>query len=226
MKRIICVLVLGILLVLSGCAVAILPDANLPTDPPSAPSETDPPTKPSETDPPSLTEQLIEEMQQLLTDRTSGENYYNTALTCQFSSPKEIDLFLLFYNGFSGESKQPEGQEQALLQQQIPYLDALDLIRLPKSSMDSILQQYFGIDFSGADGVGLEHLIYLAETDCYYHAASGANAADITVVDASETADGIITVRYGGLLHRDGWVVTLQRTQQGFIILSNLPAGQ
>jgi len=125
---------------------------------------------------------MVGEMQNLLTWK-SENRFYNDALTSVYETPADVDLFMLFYDGFKDESQTPTEQELELLDGKLgQYWKEMDLIRLPRDKMDAVLTELFGITLEQTNGVGLDKLVYLEETDCYYHCITGTSYADVTVV--------------------------------------------
>ena len=69
------------------------------------------PTEPPTTTPPETTVPIGDVDPELFADLTAklGEptSWYNMALTCEYTSPAEINLMRLFYNGFDDETTKP-----------------------------------------------------------------------------------------------------------------------
>lgn len=160
-----------------------------------------------------------------LFDYQLGNRLYNDALTSEYETAADVNLFYLFYDGFKDESQTPTGEEERLLDGKLgPHWKELDLIRLPTDKMNAVLQEMFGITLEQTNQVGLDQLVYLEETDCYYHAVSGSHYADITVNRVEHREDGTILVHYT----RNGYpaasmAVALKPNGDQYQILSNLP---
>lgn len=160
-----------------------------------------------------------------LFDYQLGNRLYNDALTSEYETAADVNLFYLFYDGFKDESQTPTGEEERLLDSKLgPHWKELDLIRLPTDKMNAVLQEMFGITLEQTNQVGLDQLVYLEETDCYYHAVSGSHYADITVNRVEHREDGTILVYYT----RNGYpaasmAVALKPNGDQYQILSNLP---
>ena len=169
------------------------PDSTTPTTLPTNPTTvpTDPTTVPPDpttvpTDPTTNhTEPIITtpwpELHALL---SSG--WFNQALTSLYTESGEVDLYKFFYNGFPEESKEPTAEEWAELKSVPGFEKGLDLIRLPVSKMNEVLEQHFQRTLNNAKCVSLEKFTYLESTDCYYlmHADTDTNAiTGITVTD-------------------------------------------
>ena len=166
---------------------------------------------------------MVGEMQDLLT-WMSENRCYNTALTSLYDTSADVDLFMLFYNGFKDESHTPTELELELLEGKLgQYWKEMDLIRLPVEKMDSVLMELFGITLEQTNGVGLDKLFYLEETDCYYHCVTGMHYADVTVVYVvSLINEDSILVQYSAD-HYGYRRVKLSLTEDGnYRILSNV----
>jgi hypothetical protein len=163
---------------------------------------------------------MIGEMQNLLTWK-SENRFYNDALTSVYETAADVDLFYLFYDGFKDESQTPTEQELELLEGKLgQYWKEMDLIRLPRDKMDAVLTELFGITLEQTNGVGLDKLVYLEETDCYYHAITGTHGADLTITKVEEKEEGSLLVYYTYYL--GDFVVKVMPTEDGgYQILSN-----
>ena len=155
----------------------------VPTDPTTVP--TDPTTVP--TDPPEPTEDpKIVEMRSLL-----SYGLFNQALTSVYSSADYIDLYEFFYNGIPGESKKPTADEWSQLKNVPGFREELDLIRLPASKMNAILQEHFSLTFNDSKCIGLEKFTYLESTDSYYCMHTDTNAVTgITITNLKDNGIG------------------------------------
>lgn len=206
------------------CACQLAP-ATAPTDPtqtttmPTEPIEsTASPVTPTEVPTEPITDPRIAEFQALL-DYTQKESFMNTALLSEYETPENVNLFYLFYNGFHNEPQEPTDQELELLDGKLgQYWRDADLIRLPVDEMNAVLTELFGITLNQTNGIGLDNLVYLPETDCYYHATHGMYAAEIDV-KVVQDADGNVAVEY---INNGFYKVTLKPTGDGcYHILSN-----
>lgn len=222
MKRTLALIFIFVLLI-ALCACQQAP-VN-PSENDTMPAETQPtqPTQPTETQPTVPTVQVdprIAEFQNLLTWK-SENRFYNTTLTSVYDSPADVDLQMLFYDGFKDESQSPTEQELELLEGKMgQYWKEMDLMRLPVEKMNAVLTELFGITLEETNGVGLDRLVYLEDTDCYYMAHSGTHNADLTVSNVADQEDGSIAVYYSYYL--GDFVVRLKLKENGdYQILSN-----
>ena len=165
---------------------------------------------------------MIGEMQNLL-DWNSDYAFYNTALTSVYENPADVDLANLFYNGFRDESDEPTEEELNLLEGKMgKYWKEMDLIRLPVEKMDAVLMDLFGITLDQTNGVGLDRLVYLEETDCYYTAVTGMHYADITVAYVETLLEDFsLIVQYSAPLYGNFMVKLMPIPDGGYQILSN-----
>ena len=149
-------------------------------------------------------------------------SWYNKALLCQYTSPAQLKLKVLFYSGFAGESQKPTDAEWAELMDQPGFDINYDLIRLPADKMNQVLTDYFGITLDEIDDAGFENLVFLESTNCYYHMASDAMAVENFKATAVETQEnGAIRVSYTAGYNDAAYVVTLMPNGEGYRILSN-----
>ena len=149
-------------------------------------------------------------------------SWYNKALLCQYTSPAQLKLKVLFYSGFAGESNKPTDAERAELMDQPGFDINYDLIRLPADKMNQVLTDYFGITLDEIDDAGFENLVFLKSTNCYYRMASDAMALENFKATAVETQEnGTIRVSYTAGYNDAAYVVTLMPNGDGYWILSN-----
>ena len=149
-------------------------------------------------------------------------SWYNKALLCQYTSPAQLKLEVLFYSGFTGESKKPTDAEWAELMDQPGFDINYDLIRLPADKMNQVLTDYFGITLDEIDDAGFENLVFLESTNCYYHMVTDAVALENFKATAVETQEnGAIRVSYTAGSNGAAYVVTLMPKGDGYRILSN-----
>ena len=250
MNKYILLTALLLALLLQGCLPSA-PPSTQPTDP-TAPRQTQPTTTappvttspPTTTAPPTTTPPTVPPTQPPTTAPTNPTisigtvdpdvyaeltakfseptSWFNMALTCEYASPEELDLRMLFYNGFVEESSKPTALEYTLLKEKLTYkdhLDYMDLQRRPVSKMDAVLTECFGLltaDFPK------NSMIYLEETDCYYTLQTGANYALISEFTGAEMLDnGNIRIFY--TQSRKNYAVTLRPIENRYVIWSNLP---
>ena len=115
-----------------------------------------------------LTAEELEEFQAMFTPGS----WYSQATTSSYTSPKDIDLHHLFYDGI-GFSGLLYGHTY-LTDRERAYLTSLDpesvmqYFRAPRQVMDAVLKEYFGVSLAETNQVGLSKFIYWAETDSCY----------------------------------------------------------
>ena len=252
MKKLLALLcVMAIFLGLTACHTSEKPEeiepamqqqSTQPTDPektdtqPTDPESTDPeptepkPTELKPTEPEPTEPQPTEAVSELsgwqdFFDHKSRNGFYNDALNSEYATPADVNLFYLFYDGFEDEPQTPTEEENMLLDGKFgSYWRYADLIRLPADKVNAALMEMFGITLEQTNKVGLDKLVYLEETDCYYHAITGTHYADITINRVENCDDGTIRMYYlrNGFLSVN-MVATLKPNGDGYRILSNLP---
>ena len=102
-----------------------------------------------------LTAEELEEFQAMFTPGS----WYSQATTSSYTSPKDIDLHHLFYDGI-GFSGLPYGHTY-LTDRERAYLMSLDpesvmqYFRAPRQVMDAVLKEYFGVSLAETNQMGL-----------------------------------------------------------------------
>lgn len=174
-----------------------------------------------------LTEEELATFAQMFSlEHTYGGDYwwYNMALTSEYDCPENLDLYSFFYNGFKDEVAGPEELER--LEQEGLWME-LDIQKNPVQKMDQILKAYFGLSLEQTNGVGLDGMIYLAETDSYYKCAGdfwcGEGAG---FCRGYRSEDGRVVLYYQNYLDEE-WVITLVETPEGaempYYVFSHMP---
>lgn len=153
----------------------------------------------------------------LNTKATRQEKIRNQFLTCEYSSPEEINLTDVFYNGIgeeltdedwqclSGEarwirplhttdmevlSEEEHAQVAALAQE-------LDVIKVSEESMRSILLQYTGqVNRSIWGGVGMDSAYFNKKDGVFYWIHSDTNMMCVYVEKGYRNPDGSVTLVY------------------------------
>ena len=172
-----------------GCTFAGAPETTEPIE-----TEPEPPGwTASTTDP-----QLIAYFDKLLNPQPEhGEgDWYPRALTSFYEDPARIDLFQLFYNGIPGADNSVTAAEQSFLETCSGYNPEFDLVRIPATEMDRVLQQYFGIPLEQTDKTGLENFLYWEEGDCYYHSHTDTNLQRVEIIGVVKFENGRTKVTY------------------------------
>ena len=155
-----------------------------------------------------LTAEELEEFQAMFTPGS----WYSQATTSSYTSPKDIDLHHLFYDGI-GFSGLLYGHTY-LTDRERAYLTSLDpesvmqYFRAPRQVMDAVLKEYFGVSLAETNQAGLSKFIYWAETDSYYVAHTDTRMTSVPLTGGERAEDGTVTLRYDGgvivLIHHDG----------------------
>lgn len=175
-------------------------------------------TTPTETTTP--TEPAVDELAVFNTLFGDMISWYSRALLCQYASPAQLKLEVLFYSGFADESQEPTDAEWAELQGQAGFDINYDLIRLPVDKMNQVLTDYFGITLDDIDDAGFENLVFLESTNCYYHMVTDAMLLeDFNATAVEHLDDGSIRVSY--TTDNEAFVVTLVQNGEGYRIVSN-----
>lgn len=159
-------------------------------------------------------------------DSSSGHGFVgNQFLTSEYKSPKDIDLYELFYDGayiVGNVSEVSEEEKQLLLD---PYLDKIHspIIRITTREMNEFLQKYMGITLEDTNKYGLDKMYYLEEYDAYYLMHADTNVSYVIFQGGKINDDGTITLMYtpsmdGGSIY---WV-TLKEEEGKYYIISNI----
>ena len=212
-----------------GCTFAGAPETTEPpetTTPPGVDNDmSDQDEEPPSWTAPSTEAQLkayIEELLNPQPDRSEAD-WYPRALTSFYETPAQIDLFQLFYAGIPGGNNSITHEEQAFLETCPGYEPEFDLVRIPATEMDQVLQQYFGISLEQTDGIGLENFIYWEDGDCYYHSHTDTNLGFIELNKVEMFENGSLRITYTNESDQI-CVVTLVKSGNGWRIISNLEA--
>lgn len=197
------------------------------TAPPATETAATEPTYADGTTP--LSEDEIATLTKLFTQQFSKDgkappktNWYNMLIMCHFETPKDIDLYQLFGSGVGG-SEPPEigDTEFEFLKTQEKLHPSIDIFKIPKETVESVLQTYLGITLDEVSETGLDKLVYLEDTDCYYCNSSGTPCVDpFTITSGHHTADGKIVLLFDASLRK--YQMTLIPVEGGYQIESNL----
>ena len=145
-------------------------------------------------------------------------NYYNFALMCQFSTPAELDFFVIFSNGDWNETVTAE--ERAYLEAQDSAFAEMDISKISAKRMNEVLQKHFGVTLEETEQRNLNLFTYYAETDSYFYATTGFNYipnVEFTAVELLE--DDCVYAEYH--LFGKTYAIVLQSTPDGYHLLSN-----
>ena len=149
------------------------------------------------------------------------DNMNNMLLSSEYSSPEEIDLFQLFYNGVSGAKSQTSEDELALLAELRSDAPYLDITKVTVNDMDAFLQENLGLKMEETQKTGLDEFIYLEKYDSYYVIAGDTNFDWCTVISGIWESDDRLTLEYEKEHERGRWLVTLQKKDDGYLFVSN-----
>lgn len=129
-----------------------------------------------------VTFQIQDNMNLALKD-PDDENYFpetvgNGCLRSVYNSPKDVDLYELFYDGFEFEIENPDfylfSEEVVVKDEDIAFLEEqgapmdLKILKLPGERIEEYLQKYMGLTLEETNKVGLEKFYYNEDTDTYY----------------------------------------------------------
>lgn len=177
-----------------------------------------------------LSEEEIAELTELFTQKFAGKgeeipdiNWYNMLMTCDFEDPTLVNLRQLFSNGVLRPNPPTIGdEEREFLKTREQLRMQMDVYKIPREIMEEVLQTYLGISLEEAEGVGLDQMAYLTETDCYYCNGTGFPLADpFTITDGWHTPDGEIVMLYN-IEEMYDCQMTLIPMDDGYQVESNL----
>ena len=116
----------------------------------------------------------------------------NCCLRSLYATPGGVDLGLLFYDGVGLETTEAD---RNFVISQGGWGD-VDIIKVPRKTMDEVLKKYFDLTLEETGQVGLEGFIYNPENDTYYTEHGDTNAIDIEVEEEYMDKNGHINVVY------------------------------
>lgn len=144
-------------------------------------------------------------------------------LTSTYTDARDVDLARLFYNGIPGAGNVVSEEERAALIELDSAAEHLDIIKLARAQMDSVLQNLAGCTLAETTQRGLDQFLYLETYDAYYLVHSDALDArcDLSGV---RRADGAVTL----LCTRNDQTTaaTLVETETGWKFVSNVPISE
>ena len=144
----------------------------------------------------------------------------NCCLRSLYATPGGVNLEQMFYDGVGLETT--EADRNFVISQ--GGWGELDIIKVPRKTMDEVLKKYFDLTLEETGQVGMEGFIYNPENDTYYTEHGDTNAIDIEVEEEYMDKDGHINVVYRrkGYLYKDTYIVTLEERDGRYIFLSNV----
>ena len=161
----------------------------------------------------------------LLTSCTRSRSVYNlsTGMT-EYTSPKDVDLSLLFYNGFPEEKEIPLSGEEERFLGNLNY-ELSNSKRLPVEKMDAVLKRFFGLSYTDTNRIGKENMAYRKENDCFYLWASSSRSEDLEVLSAEfDPETDTYAVKYRLTIYNSEKIITFRRVGDVLQILSNVGA--
>ncbi len=192
-----------------------------PTTIPTEPSVTEilfpePGTPLSEEEKSAFTEMFTQEGSTLYGARV---NYYNRLLSCIFEAPEQVDFTVLFLDQDADEAWELTDAEIAFLTESKCDLKTGRVVRVSSQKMDEVLQKHLGLTAEKTDKIGMENMVYFHETDCYYYVKYSFGELDVYFQEGTWLEDGNVEIIH----NRNGKrIITLKRTDSGYIVLSNL----
>lgn len=160
----------------------------------------------------------------LLHPTTMSRSIYNQAAGMEYKTPADVNIGLLFYNGFQDQRQIPlTEEEQNFLKnkKEIPTLD--NAKRLPTDAMSETLERFFGLSLADTNKVGAEDLTFWSKTNCYYVWRSDSRGVDATVSSVNRRGTETFEITYTQAYVEGQYVMTLNRVGNTFQILSNMP---
>jgi hypothetical protein len=171
-----------------------------------------------------------------LMDFTAEPNWLARALCCTFEKPEDINLYYMFYMGVKHPGSWDdisEESQQSLVDQGL-WRD-FDLQIMPCEKLEEVLQSTFGITL--ADVTIPESWGYIEAEDAYCSNHSDVFFPDaFTITDVIESPDGTVEIHYfcesyynaatDDFLNTVDLILTLQKTDDGFLVRSNVLSGQ
>ena len=96
----------------------------------------------------------------------SSNQIVNHFLLSEYTAPKDIDLFWLFYDGYNGS--QATDEERAALAKKLGREIHLDVTKVTSEQVERVLWEYARINLEQTAKKGLDRLTYLKEYDAYF----------------------------------------------------------
>lgn len=167
-----------------------------------------------------------EEIALFNTEFFNGEtkNMNNMLLSSEYSQPDEINLFQLFYNGVGGVLNEVSENELSMLTELCGDAPYLDVVKITANEMDAFLQEKMGISLEETQKIGLDSFYYLEQYDSYYLIMGDSNFDWCTVTSGTWESNNKLMLKYEKEYEGGQWVVTLQKTDDGYLFISNQKA--
>lgn len=151
-------------------------------------------------------------------------NMNNMLLSSEYSQPDEINLFELFYNGVGGAFGEVSEDELSMLTELCSDAPYLDIIKITANEMDAFLQEKMGISLAETKKTGLDSFYYLEQYDSYYLIRVDSNFDWCMVTSGTWESNNKLILKYEKEYEGGQWVVILQKTDDGYLFISNQKA--
>ena len=151
-------------------------------------------------------------------------NMNNMLLSSEYSQPDEINLFELFYNGVGGAFGEVSEDELSMLTELCSDAPYLDIIKITANEMDAFLQEKMGISLAETKKTGLDSFYYLEQYDSYYLIMGDSNFDWCMVTSGTCESNNKLILKYEKEYEGGQWVVILQKTDDGYLFISNQKA--
>ena len=148
----------------------------------------------------------------------------NMLLSSEYSQPDEINLFELFYNGVGGAFGEVSEDELSMLTEVCSDAPYLDIIKITANEMDAFLQEKMGISLAETKKTGLDSFYYLEQYDSYYLIMGDSNFDWCMVTSGTWESNNKLILKYEKEYEGGQWVVILQKTDDGYLFISNQKA--
>ena len=102
-----------------------------------------------------------------------------------------------------------------------PYLD---IIKITANEMDAFLQEKMGISLAETKKTGLDSFYYLEQYDSYYLIKGDSNFDWCMVTSGTWESNNKLILKYEKEYEGGQWVVILQKTDDGYLFISNQKA--
>jgi len=143
-----------------------------------------------------LSEAQLTEFEKLLFSREDAM-IRSQFLTSYYETPKDIDLYELFYNGTGLPGGMGDGERQAVVDAFYEGEDpGVDLTKVPAKEIDQILQRYADLTLAETNAVRLDAFRYLQEYDAYYHFHGDTNAIGPVTFLSGEQEGNFVRLYY------------------------------
>lgn len=148
-------------------------------------------------------------------------NPNNILLSGEYDNPQAIDFFQLFYNGTGKTTYQITEEEMAKLSELDSEAPYLDIVKVTTDDINAFLQEKLGMALEETQQTGLDSFYYLEEYNSYYLVHGDTNYNKCTVISGSWESDDTIRLLYEKENEEGQWIVTLQKSNDKYLFLSN-----